>query len=774
MTFYDEKTTDPVCGMKVDPSRSFNYKIDNKTFYFCSKHCLGKFQVNPSNYTTNSQEESHSCCSIEKRKTNDVNITKNTIYTCPMHPEIRESKPGSCPKCGMSLEPEIVSLEDKPDLEFLNMKRRFIVCTILALPLLILTMGFHLLPANIHNIVDNKASNFLQLFFSTPIVIWGGWPFFKRGWESLVNRSLNMCTLLSMGIGIAYIYSLISVLINIHESNVYFEAAGIITTLALLGQVLELRAKSSTNNAIKSLLNLAPKIAHLISADNQEIDILIEQVKLGDILRVKSGEKIPLDGVIIEGNGFIDESMITGESMLVEKSPGNKVTGATINSSGSFIMRVERIGKDTVLAQIIEMVSKTQRSKAPIQKLADTVSKYFVPFTLIIAIITAISWYIFGPEPSLNYAILNSISVLIIACPCALGLATPMSIMIGTGQGARAGILIKNAESLELFNKIDTLIFDKTGTLTEGKPSLTYIKALGEYREDKLLYLAASLEQSSEHLLGKAIVNAAKEKNLTLQKASNFKSIAAAGITGIIDKLEVAVGTIKLFENTYQQEQGIKKFSTEIEKLRSEGQTVMFIGINNKLSGIFAISDPIKSNAAEALRNLRDQNIKIVMLTGDNKATASAVGEKLAIDQINAEVTPEQKLQVIKDLQQQGRIVAMVGDGINDSPALAQANIGIAMGNGTDIAMESAGIVLMKGDLYGVVNAYKLSKATIKNIKQNLFFAFGYNALGIFIAAGALYPFFGILLSPMIASAAMAVSSVSVIYNSLRLRSIKL
>lgn len=774
MNIADEEIVDPVCSMKVDPSHSLNYKIDNNFFYFCSKNCLDKFQINPNNYIKNIEEKPHSCCYLEKHKNDSVNIAEDTIYTCPMHPEIRESKPGSCPKCGMALEPAIISLEDKPDLEFLSMKRRFIICVILALPILILTMGFHLLPANIPNIIDNKTSNLLQLFFSTPIVIWGGWPFFKRGWESLINHSLNMFTLLSMGIGIAYIYSLISILLNTHESNVYFEAAGIITTLALLGQVLELKAKSSTNNAIKSLLKLVPKVAHLINADNQEIDVPIEQIKLGDILRVKSGEKIPVDGEIIEGNSLVDESMITGEAMLVEKSIGNKVTGATINSTGSFIMRVEKIGKDTILAQIIEMVSKTQRSKASIQKLADTVSKYFVPLTLLIAIVTAIIWYIFGPAPSLNYAILNSISVLIIACPCALGLATPMSIMIGTGQGAKRGILIKNAESLEIFNKIDTLVFDKTGTLTEGKPTLTYIKSFGGYSEEKLLYLAASLEQSSEHLLGKAIVNAAKDKNLTLTKASNFNSITAVGITGVIDEVEVAIGTIKLFENTYQYKEEIEQFSHEIANLRNEGQTVMFIGINNKLSGIFAISDPIKKNAAEALHNLRGQGIKIVMLTGDNKATALAVGKKLAIDQINAEVTPEQKLQAIKDLQQQGYVVAMVGDGINDSPALAQANVGVAMGNGTDIAMDSAGIVLMKGDLYGVVNAYKLSKATIKNIKQNLFFAFGYNALGIFIAAGALYPFFGILLSPMIASAAMAVSSISVIYNSLRLRSIRL
>lgn len=582
-----------------------------------------------------------------------------------------------------------------------------------------------------------------------------------------------MFTLLSMGIGVAYFYSLIVIFIS-QNLDVYFEAAGIITTLALLGQVLELKARSNTNNAVKALLNLAPKTAHLINKNGQEEEITLDQVKLGDILRVKPGEKIPVDGEIIEGNSIVDESMITGESIPIEKIAGSKVMGATINGSGGFIMRAVKVGKETMLAQIIEMVSKAGRTKAPIQKLADQVSKYFVPAVLLIAIITALIWYMFGPEPRLNYMILNSIAVLIIACPCALGLATPMSIMIGTEQGAKAGILIKNAESLELLAKIDTLVIDKTGTLTEGKPRLAYIKALGSYTEEKLLYFAASLEQSSEHPLGSAIVKAAKEKDLTLAKVSNFKSLTARGVTGIIEKKEVAVGVINLFEDNDKIKLEITKLSDEIENLRQEGQTVMFIGVSNQLVGLIAVADPIKATAYEALHNLRAQGINIIMLTGDNKTTAFAIGKKLEIKTIKAEVTPEQKLQIIEELQQQGHIVAMAGDGINDSPALARANIGIAMGTGTDIAIQSAGITLIKGDLHGIARAYNLSKATIKNIKQNLFLAFGYNALSIPIAAGILYPFFGILLSPMIASAAMALSSVSVIYNSLRLKSVNL
>jgi P-type Cu+ transporter len=765
-----DTTVDPVCNMNVNPNESkFSYNLREITYNFCSNNCLEKFKLEPEKYT---KKENHSCCHTDKIITPAFSEEDGVIYTCPMHPEIRETKPGSCPKCGMALESETISLEDKPDLEYRSMYKRFIICLILSIPILILTMGSHLLPTAIYELINSKTSNLLQLTFSTPIVLWGGWSFFKRGFESILSKSLNMFTLLAMGIGIAYIYSLsITIFLpSLQSTGVYFEAASIITTLALLGQVLELKARSNTNNAIKALLNLAPKTAHLINPGGIEVNIPIDQIKLGDNLRVKPGEKIPVDGEIVEGNSVVDESMITGESVPIEKIVGSKLIGATINSSGSFIMRAVKVGRETMLAQIIEMVSKAGRTKAPIQKLADEISKYFVPTVLLIAIITAICWYIFGPEPRLEYSILNCIAVLIIACPCALGLATPMSIMIGTGEGAKSGVLIKNAESIELMAKIDTLVVDKTGTLTEGKPQLTYIKTSGNYSEKELLYFAASLEQNSEHPLGNAIVKAAKDKNLTLAKTSNFKSFTAIGITGIIDNKEIAIGTLKLIENKEE----IKHLSGEIENLRSEGQTVMFIGINNKLAGLIAVSDPIKETSYKAIQKLHTDGINIIMLTGDNKTTAQAVGKKLGIEKIESEVTPEQKLEVIRNLQQQGHIVAMAGDGINDSPALVQANIGIAMGNGTDIAIESAGITLVKGDLNGVIRAYNLSEATIKNIKENLFLAFGYNVLSIPIAAGILYPFFGILLNPMIASAAMALSSVSVICNALRLRAIKL
>lgn len=770
-----DTTVDPVCNMNVNPNENkFSYNLREITYYFCSNNCLEKFKSEPEKYT---KKENHSCCHTDKIITTSFSKEEGAaIYTCPMHPEIREAKPGSCPKCGMALEPETISLEDKPDLEYVSMKQRFITCLILSIPMLILTMGFHSLPLSIQELINNKISSILQLLISTPIVLWGGWPFFKRGFESLLNKSLNMFTLLAMGIGIAYVYSLSITIFfpSLRESGIYFEAASIITTLALLGQVLELKARSNTNNAVKALLNLSPKTAHLINPEGIEIDIPIDQIKLGDILRVKPGEKIPVDGEIIEGSSVVDESMITGESLPVEKIVGSKVIGATINRSGSFIIRAVKIGKETMLAQIIEMVSKAGRTKAPIQKLADEVSKYFVPAVLLISIITAITWYVFGPDPRLEYAILNSIAVLIIACPCALGLATPISIMVATGEGTKFGVLIKNAESIELFAKIDTLVVDKTGTLTEGKPRLAYIKKLRNYTDEELLFFAASLEQNSEHPLASAIVKAAHDKNLILAKTTNFKSHVAKGVIGIIDKKEIAVGTLALFEDNEEIQQEVKRLSKEIEELRNQGQTVMFVNIDNKLAGLIAVSDPIKENSSEAINKLRTEGIDIIMLTGDNKTTAQAVGKKLGIEKIEAEVTPEQKLQVIKNLQQQDHIVAMAGDGINDAPSLVQANIGIAMGTGTDIAIESAGITLVKGDLSGVVKAHYLSKSTIKNIKQNLFLAFAYNTLSIPIAAGILYPFFGILLSPMIASAAMALSSVSVIYNSLRLRSIKL
>ncbi len=714
---------------------------------------------------------SSNCCMVNHQENIDM-----VIYTCPMHPEVKQEKPGSCPKCGMALEPLITNSADVAvNQEFNDMRLRFVICTILAVPLFLLAMGGHIFHQEISHLINDKTANFLQLLLATPIVIWGGWPFFTRGWQSIINHNFNMFTLLTMGIGVAYIYSLIALFFSSSsfKLEVYFEASGVITTLALLGQVLELKARSSTNSAMKALLNLAPKFAHLLT-NQQEEDIPLDKVKIGNYLRVKPGEKVPLDGEIIEGSSFIDESMITGEADLVEKSPGSKVIGATLNNTGSFIMKVTKTGQDTMLAQIIAMVSNAQRSKAPIQKLADIVSSYFVPITLVIAVLAAILWYIWGPEPKLHYMILNSVAVLIIACPCALGLATPMSIMVGTEQGAKSGILIKNAESLETFEKINVLVIDKTGTLTEGKPSLTYIKSLGDYTEEKLLTLAASIEQNSEHPLGKAIVKAVKEQNLMLHKVHDFKSITGKGVTGSVEQESLAIGTIKLFENNQAIKNDLLKLDAELEGLRKSGNTVILIAINNKLEGLFAVSDPIKKTSYAALQELRKNNIRIIMLTGDNRTTAEAVAKQLEISEIHAEVTPEQKLTIIEGLQKQALIVAMAGDGINDAPALAKSNIGIAMGTGTDIAIESAGITLVKGDISGITHAYLLSKATMRNIKQNLLFAFGYNALSIPIAAGILYPWLGILLNPMIASAAMALSSVSVVYNALRLRFIKL
>lgn len=756
----NRKFLDPICGMTVEQNKT-NFSLvfaNNETYYFCSKHCLEKFKnQNIKNYSNHTDKK------------------EETIYTCPMHPEVRQVGSGSCPKCGMSLEPETASLDEPSDLEFIYMWKRFIICTILSIPLLILTMGSHFLPI-ISDFINSKLSNLLQLLLSTPIVLWGGWPFFKKGFESILSRHLNMFSLLAMGTGIAYIYSLIITvfLSQSQEFSVYYEAAGVITTLALLGQVLELRARSSVNSAIKSLLRLAPRTAHRFNQNGSDEEVLIEQISLGDFLRVKPGEKIPLDGEIIEGSGIVDESMITGEAMPVEKAVGSKVTGATLNISGSFILRVEKVGKETILAQIIEMVAKASRSKAQIQKLVDSISGYFVPAVVLIALLTALIWYIFGPEPKLNYAILNSIAVLIIACPCALGLATPMSIMIGTEQGAKFGILIKNADSLELLAKTNILAVDKTGTLTKGKPYITYIKTLGNYSEEKLLYFAASLEQNSEHPLARALVEACKIRSLKLTATNNFKSYTGKGISGIVDNHEVMIGIKLLFDNMPEVIKEIEQLNSEIEKLRNEMQTIMFVVIENKLAGIIAVSDPIKETTFIAIKTLQQQGIAIAMVTGDSRATANAVGKTLGIRKIYAEALPEQKLQIIRDFQQHGNIVAMAGDGINDSPALVQANISIAMGNGTDIAIESAGITLIKGDLLGIIRAYNLSKATIKNIKQNLFLAFAYNAMSIPIAAGIFYPFFGVLLNPMIASAAMALSSVSVIYNALRLRSIKL
>ncbi|NNM44202.1 MAG: copper-translocating P-type ATPase [Chlamydiae bacterium] len=703
--------------------------------------------------------------------------TKNPIssgkeYTCPMHPEIVRSMPGSCPICGMALEPKI-DLGREESSELKEMTFKFWVCLVLTIPLLVISMAGSLLP------LSPKANIWIQAFLAAPIAFWGGSSFFTRGWRSLVNRSLNMFTLISMGIGAAYLYSMIAVFwpslfsgsfqVANQGLHVYFEAASVITLLVILGQVLELRAREKTSHAIRALLNLAPKMTRIILTDKSEKDIPLEEVKKGDTLRVRPGEKVPTDGMILEGTGLIDESMITGEPFPVSKREGDKVTGATLNENGSFIMRAEKVGHDTLLARIVQMVSEAQRSHAPIQKLADVVSSYFVPIVLAVSIFTFLIWSLLGF--SLSLALINAVSVLIIACPCALGLATPMSIMVGVGRGALAGILIKNAEALEIMSKVDTIVVDKTGTLTEGKPTLTSVLSIGEKGEDEILQLAASLEAASEHSLGTPIVSKAQEKGLSLLSMEDFKNRSGKGITGKIAGKTVAIGNQKLFADL----QVDLTFALEkSEHLRLQGQTVLFLSIDGKVSGVLSVSDVIKASTKEAIQMLHQDGLRIVMLTGDNKSTAEAIGKELGIDEIIAEVLPEDKNKVIKDLQKEGRIVAMAGDGINDAPALSEANVGIAMGTGTDIAIESAGITLLKGDLRGIARARKLSLATMRNIRQNLWFAFLYNTLGVPIAAGVFYPLFGILLSPIIASAAMTFSSISVITNALRLKKTKL
>ncbi len=722
------------------------------------------------------------CCSSShhspSEKTNSSNLSNAPVeYTCPMHPQVVQPGPGSCPICGMALEPKVFTAEKEENVELKEMTRRFWVALFLTLPILFFTMIGPLFSLR----VSPAISTWIQAALATPVVLWGGWPFFTRGWSSIIHRNLNMFTLISIGVGAAYFYSMIAAFWpsifppSFQNSNneipVYFEAASVITVLVLLGQVLELRARDRTSHAIRELLNLAPKTARLILEDKSEKDIPLEEVKKGDALRVRPGEKVPTDGVVLEGSSSIDESMITGEPFPVTKHAGDKVTGATLNGSGSFIMRAERVGSETLLARIIHMVSEAQRSRAPIQKLADLVSSYFVPIVVAIAILTFIIWGLVGPAPALAHALINSVAVLIIACPCALGLATPMSIMVGVGQGARAGILIKNAEALEMMSKVNTVVVDKTGTLTEGKPKLTTIVSLGEKSEEELLQLAASLEIASEHPLGIPIVSRAKEKNLSLLPIEDFKSMTGKGIIGKITGKTVAIGNQKLLSDL-KIDLGIAL--EKADSLRQQGQTVLYLAIDEKLAGVLAVSDVIKASTKEAIEMLHKEGIRIVMLTGDNKTTAWAVGKALDIDEIEAEVLPEDKNRIIKRLQTDGQIVAMAGDGINDAPALAQANVGIAMGTGTDIAIESAGITLVKGDLRGIARARKLSHATMRNIKQNLWFAFIYNTLGVPIAAGVLYPVFGLLLRPIIASAAMTLSSVSVIMNSLRLNRQKL
>ena len=701
-------------------------------------------------------------------------------YTCPMHPEIVRNGPGSCPICGMALEPRTVTLEAEDNPELVDMTRRFWVSAVLSLPVFLMGMSDLLPDRPLERIVSLETLGWIQLVMTTPVVLWGGWPFFVRAWQSVINRSLNMFTLIGLGVGVAYVYSVIAKLFpnafpeSFREMGVvplYFEAAAVITTLVLLGQVLELKARSRTGLAIKALLGLAPKTARRIGADGNEEDVSLDHVSVGDHLRVRPGEKVPVDGIVIEGASAIDESMVTGEPIPVEKVTGDRVIGSTVNTTGSLVMRAERVGADTLLSRIVQMVADAQRSRAPIQKLADLVAGYFVPIVIVVAIVTFAIWATAGPEPRFAHALINAVAVLIIACPCALGLATPMSIMVAMGKGAGAGVLFRNAEAIETMRKIDTLVVDKTGTLTEGKPTLVSVTAAEGFDESQLLKLAASLERASEHPLAAAIVAGARERGVDLVKVDSFDSITGQGVRGQIDGREVALGNRALLDHLAVAPGDL---ANQAEALRAEGETVMFVVIDQRAAGLIAIADRIKPSTPEAIQALHESGIRLVMLTGDSATTAGAVAAKLGLDEVIAEVLPDQKVEAIKRLQSEGRIVAMAGDGINDAPALAQANVGIAMGTGTDVAMESAGVTLVKGDLRGIVRARRLSQATMRNIKQNLFWAFVYNSAGVPIAAGILYPFFGILLSPMIAAAAMSFSSVSVIGNALRLRRLKL
>lgn len=763
---------DPVCGMMIDPKTAKGGKstFDGNDYFFCNPKCKAKFDADP-----------HAFLHKAEVSTEVSDVDKERIYTCPMHPEIRQKGPGNCPICGMALEPEEVSLVEEENPELVDFTRRLKVSAVLALPLVILAMS-DLIPGQpIQHALPAWLNAGIQFLLATPVVLWAGLPFFERGWASLKSRNFNMFTLIALGTGVAYIFSVAGTFfpqifpesLRVHGGMIplYYEAAAVITALVLLGQVLELRARSQTGNAIRALLGLAAKAARRVKPDGSEEDIPVEHIHIGDLLRVRPGEKIPTDGEIADGRSVVDESMISGEPIPVEKTIGSKVTGATVNTTGSFVMRATKIGSDTLLSQIVKMVSQAQRSRAPIQKLADQVSSYFVPAVVLVAVLTAIVWYLLGPDPKLTHAIVNAVAVLIIACPCALGLATPMSIMVGTGKGASLGVLIKNAEALERLEKITTLVVDKTGTLTIGKPKLSMVKTLPGFDEAHVLSLTASLEKSSEHPLAEAIVSGAKDRKVSLVDVSDFNSITGMGVKGLVQGRTVLAGNRKLLE---KHGVAVDELTQVAQALQVTGHGVMLVAIDGNPAGIIAVKDPIKETSKPAIQYFHSRNIEVVMLTGDNIKTADSVAKELGIDRVEAEVLPEQKNEVIRKLQSQGKRVAMAGDGINDAPALAQADVGIAMGTGTDVAIESAGVTLVKGDLTGIVRAHQLSQKTMTNIRQNLLFAFGYNALGVPIAAGVLYPAFGLLLSPMIASLAMSLSSVSVIANSLRLRSVKL
>ena len=761
-------TIDPVCGMTVTPpTKAGSAGFEGRTYWFCGTGCREKFVADPARYVSPSPPAGAAPGDAD------------ALYTCPMHPEVVQRGPGACPKCGMALEPQMVEAEERPNPELLDMLRRFKVGVLFALPVVLLEMGSMLTGGRVHELVGPSAANWIGLVFATPVVLWAGWPFFERAWSSIRHVSPNMFTLIGLGVGASYVYSgAATIAPGIFPAGfrrdgavpTYFDSAVVITVLVLLGQVLELRARARTTAAIRQLLGLAPKTARLIR-DGREEDIPLQAVQVGDTLRVRPGEKVPVDGTVIDGGSAVDESMVTGEPMPVEKGPGARVIGATINGTGSLTMRAEHVGRETLLAQIVQMVSEAQRTRAPIQRLADRLAGYFVPAVVTVAVLTFVAWGLWGPPPRLAAALVNAVAVLIIACPCALGLATPMAIMVGTGQGARAGVLIRNAEALERLASVDTLIVDKTGTLTEGKPQLAQVETVDGFQEDEVLRLAAALERASEHPLAAAIVGGAEARRLRLPAVSAFESLTGQGVRGLVDRHPVVLGTADLL-----REAGLDAgpLAARAEEWRRDARTVMFVAVDGRLAGLLSVVDPIKASAADAIARLHQEGLRIVMVTGDSQATADAVARQLGLDEVRAGVLPGGKRDVVLELQRQGRIVAMAGDGINDAPALAAASVGIAMGTGTDIAMESAGITLVKGDLRGIVRARRLSRGTLRNIRQNLFLAFAYNMVGVPVAAGILYPFVGLLISPVWASVAMTASSLSVISNALRLRRLRL